>query len=295
MSRVPESKRRDIVDLSLQGHSPLSTVNRIIQAYLTERRIKDAPRKARPQVTTEDEDMAIVAAAVDNPTASVEEIKKSTGLAHVSNTTVKRCVGNLARQFRSRSYMPEYMQRVAASGRSAVSVWGAVTAERLGPLVRIEGRFMADAYCGILDDVLLPYLVGKRLPTREEALELYFSLPDDPTSSDSDRDTDEDFAPELAPPDSDEQSSEAEAAESTRKPQKRKATYSRKKRKQKKVPRICDEAEVEEEESDTEPEPASSLPAASVSLSPPTSLTDISRGDQGRRYPLRNRQPPDRF
>lgn len=34
--------------------------------------------------------MAIVAAAVDNPTASVEEIKKSTGLAHVSNTTVKR-------------------------------------------------------------------------------------------------------------------------------------------------------------------------------------------------------------
>ncbi|KAL3187197.1 hypothetical protein MRX96_025924 [Rhipicephalus microplus] len=65
---------------------------------------------------------------------------------------------------------------------------------------------------------------GKRLLTREEALELYFSLPDDPTSSDSDRDTDEDFAPELAPPDSDEQSSEAEAAESTRKPQKRKAT-----------------------------------------------------------------------
>ncbi|KAH6932766.1 hypothetical protein HPB50_009372 [Hyalomma asiaticum] len=90
--------------------------------------------------------------------------------------------------------------------------------------------------------------VCKRLLTREEALELYFSLPDDPTSSDSDRDTDEDFAPELAPPDSDEQSSEAEAAESTRKPQKRKATYSRKKRTQKKVPRICDEAEVEEEE-----------------------------------------------
>ncbi|KAH6946854.1 hypothetical protein HPB50_015643 [Hyalomma asiaticum] len=47
--------------------------------------------------------------------------------------------------------------------------------------------------------------------------------------------------------------------------------------------------------SDTEPEPAPSLPAASVSPSPPTSLADISRGDQGRRYPLRNRQPPDRF
>ncbi|KAL1436917.1 hypothetical protein MTO96_049214 [Rhipicephalus appendiculatus] len=55
-------------------------------------------------------------------------------------------------------YMPEYMQRVAASGRSAVSVWGAVTAQGLGPLVRIEGRFTADAYCGLLDDALLPYL-----------------------------------------------------------------------------------------------------------------------------------------
>ncbi|KAH6923542.1 hypothetical protein HPB50_002164 [Hyalomma asiaticum] len=100
MSRVPESERRDIVDLSLQSHSQrqvsamknwqLSTVNRIIQAYRTERRIKDAQRKARPQVTSEDEVMAIVSAAVDNPAASVEEVKKMTGLAHVSNTTVKR-------------------------------------------------------------------------------------------------------------------------------------------------------------------------------------------------------------
>ncbi|KAL3209905.1 hypothetical protein MRX96_037548 [Rhipicephalus microplus] len=89
---------------------------------------------------------------------------------------------------------------------------------------------------------------GQQLLTREEALELYFSPPDDPTSSDSDRDTDEDFAPELALPDSDEQGSEAEAAESTRKPQKREFTYSRKKRKQNKVPRIDDEAEFDEEE-----------------------------------------------
>ncbi|XP_049269810.1 uncharacterized protein LOC125757747 [Rhipicephalus sanguineus] len=48
-------------------------------------------------------------------------------------------------------------------------------------------------------------------------------------------------------------------------------------------------------QSDTEPEPAPSLPAASVSPSPTTSVTDTSRGDQDRRYPLRNRRPPDRF
>lgn len=57
--------------------------------------------------------------------------------------------------------MLEFIQRVAASGRSAASVWGAITFQGLGPLVRIEGRFHADSYCSILDDVLLPYLVGR--------------------------------------------------------------------------------------------------------------------------------------
>lgn len=100
MSRVPDDERRKIVDLSLQAYTqrqisemtnrPLSTVNRIVQAYRKERRIKDATRKAPPKVTTEDEDMAIVAAAVDNPRATVREIKNSVGLDAVSDTTVKR-------------------------------------------------------------------------------------------------------------------------------------------------------------------------------------------------------------
>ncbi|KAH9374726.1 hypothetical protein HPB48_022681 [Haemaphysalis longicornis] len=100
MSRVPDDQRRKIVDLSLQAYTqrqisemtnrPLSTVSRIVQAYRKERRIKDAPRKAPPKVTTEDEDMAIVAAAVDCPTATVREIKSSAGLEGVSDTTVKR-------------------------------------------------------------------------------------------------------------------------------------------------------------------------------------------------------------
>lgn len=68
-------------------------------------------------------------------------------------------------------YMPEYMQRVAASGRSAVSVWGAVTAESLGPLVRIDNRFNADSYCAVLDDVLLPHLVGGPFPEEDFILQ----------------------------------------------------------------------------------------------------------------------------
>ncbi|KAH7932903.1 hypothetical protein HPB49_004675 [Dermacentor silvarum] len=73
---------------------------------------------------------------------------------------------------RGSEYMPEFIQRVAASGRSAVSVWGAITFQGLGPLVRIEGRFNADSYYSILDDVLLPYLVeGPTFPDNEFILQ----------------------------------------------------------------------------------------------------------------------------
>lgn len=100
MSRIPEEERMRIVELSLQNYSqraisavtnrPLKTVNRIIQAYRKDRRIKDAPRKARPKVTTEDEDMAIVLAANDFPASTAQEIKQIAGVSAVSDKTVKR-------------------------------------------------------------------------------------------------------------------------------------------------------------------------------------------------------------
>lgn len=53
-----------------------------------------------------------------------------------------------------------------------MSVWGAITFQGLGPLVRIEGRFNADSYYSILDDVLLPYLVeGPTFPDNEFILQ----------------------------------------------------------------------------------------------------------------------------
>lgn len=51
--------------------------------------MKDAPRQARSKVTTEDKEMAIVAAAVYCPTASVRKIKNSAGLEGMSDTAVK--------------------------------------------------------------------------------------------------------------------------------------------------------------------------------------------------------------
>ncbi|KAL3244265.1 hypothetical protein MRX96_018889 [Rhipicephalus microplus] len=73
MARVPESERWEIIELYFKGRSQrkiaeatgrtLKTVNRIVRAFKSCRRIKDAPRKPRSRVTTEQEDAWIVAAA----------------------------------------------------------------------------------------------------------------------------------------------------------------------------------------------------------------------------------------
>lgn len=99
MARVPEDETLQIVELYTKEYSqravaaivrrPLKTVNRIIQAFRDENRIKDAPRKPRPRVTTEEGDMNIVAYVADNPRASVSEIRQCFQLT-ASKTTVKR-------------------------------------------------------------------------------------------------------------------------------------------------------------------------------------------------------------
>ncbi|EEC05391.1 transposable element tc1 transposase, putative, partial [Ixodes scapularis] len=38
-------------------------------------------------------------------------------------------------------------------------VWGSMSKDGLGPLVRIEGSFNAQCYCEILDNVLVPYIL----------------------------------------------------------------------------------------------------------------------------------------
>ncbi|KAM7307395.1 putative transposable element tc1 transposase [Ixodes scapularis] len=54
-------------------------------------------------------------------------------------------------------YDPQFVQEVAASGRTAVNVWDTVSREGLGPLLRIEGSLTSDSYCTIIDHVMLPY------------------------------------------------------------------------------------------------------------------------------------------
>ncbi|KAG0437741.1 hypothetical protein HPB47_017305 [Ixodes persulcatus] len=228
MSRVPIEERHHIVVLCKEGVSqreiagrtrrPLSTVNRIIQAYRDENRLADAVRAPRSRVTDENDDLRIVGAASDDAFQSSSEIRKELGLL-VSTKTIQRrlreaglhspiaaqkplltarrkqqrlafaqdheawesCWDQVAfsdeSTFSTRwdqqsgswrpchtRHNPEYVQHVAASGRCAVNVWGVLTRQGLGPLVRIDGTLTSRAYAEIIDQVLLPYILGGPFP-----------------------------------------------------------------------------------------------------------------------------------
>lgn len=49
------------------------------------------------------------------------------------------------------------MSQVLSSGRCAVNVWGAITRDGLGPLVRLPQPFNSAAYCDVIDNTLIPY------------------------------------------------------------------------------------------------------------------------------------------
>ncbi|KAM7315266.1 hypothetical protein ISCGN_005048 [Ixodes scapularis] len=57
-------------------------------------------------------------------------------------------------------FQAPYLQRVASSGRCAVSVWGAVSKDGLGPLIRLDGRFNSASYKELVETVLLPYALN---------------------------------------------------------------------------------------------------------------------------------------
>ncbi|KAL3188957.1 hypothetical protein MRX96_003106 [Rhipicephalus microplus] len=57
------------------------------------------------------------------------------------------------------SYKPDYVQRVTASGRSVVA-WGCIASQGLVPLFGIQGKFTADKYCDLLENVALLHLTS---------------------------------------------------------------------------------------------------------------------------------------
>ncbi|XP_049268775.1 Down syndrome cell adhesion molecule-like protein 1 homolog [Rhipicephalus sanguineus] len=147
MARVPEDERLRIVELYTKEYSqravaamvkrPLKTVNRIIQAFRDENRIKDAPRKPRPRVTTQEDDMNIVAYVADNPRAShdrspVHTAKKVDRLLQQRGVTVLMWPPqspdlNIIENVWGR--MKTSLSRLGLHGKSADDLWAAVNEE----------------------------------------------------------------------------------------------------------------------------------------------------------------------
>ncbi|KAL3248600.1 hypothetical protein MRX96_056401 [Rhipicephalus microplus] len=95
MPRISEERRRRIISLHKQGHShrdiaatvgcTRSSTLRIVHAYNEEGRIGDAFRSGRQRVTTEFEDLMIVAALVDDPFLTTADIKRELKLKASEN------------------------------------------------------------------------------------------------------------------------------------------------------------------------------------------------------------------
>ncbi|KAH9373078.1 hypothetical protein HPB48_005442 [Haemaphysalis longicornis] len=111
----PEDQRREIIRLAQSGHPqryigslvgrPLKTVNRIIQAFKYEGRVRDAPRPPPPRVTTEDEDACIIASVVQDPFQSARAIRHTLDL-DVSDSTVRRRLRSAGLRSRIASQKP---------------------------------------------------------------------------------------------------------------------------------------------------------------------------------------------
>lgn len=72
--------------------------------------------------------------------------------------TFQSCYNGRLRVYRPRNtrFEEKYTQTVKTSGRFSVNVWGYMTARGLGLCHRINGRFTAEVYSDILENVMLP-------------------------------------------------------------------------------------------------------------------------------------------
>lgn len=57
-----------------------------------------------------------------------------------------------------------YVHHVRHSGRQSVNVWGCVTRQGLGPLIRLDGRFNAVSYERLLVTELVPFILDGPFP-----------------------------------------------------------------------------------------------------------------------------------
>lgn len=100
MSRGPLHKRQEVVELSKKGYMQrniavltgcqLKTINRVVQVYRDEGRIKGAPHKRRPRATSMDQELQIVAALNEKPFQNAKDVRSSLDLANISDSMLRQ-------------------------------------------------------------------------------------------------------------------------------------------------------------------------------------------------------------
>ncbi|KAH6945097.1 hypothetical protein HPB50_007203 [Hyalomma asiaticum] len=168
-----------------------AAVTRIIRAFRDDGTLADAKRSGRPIVTNHEDDILIVAAAVVDPFLSAKEIRneQSPGISTATVTRRLKEAGVSSFSAAQKPFLPERQRQqrrdfalnhqrwidflhtvgsteegvaahefesVLSSGRCSVSVWGAISKDGLGPLVRTDGKFTASYYSFLLQNTMLP-------------------------------------------------------------------------------------------------------------------------------------------
>lgn len=141
MSRVPLHKREEVVQLSLKGYTQrnvanltdcnVSTVNRIVQAYRDEGRIKDAQLEGGGL-----------------------EIRHLLRRIYFLETLgpAEKSVAHGERTLLSAEHR--------GSGRTSVNVWAAISHDGLSPLLKLSGKFTSAAYCKLFEHEMIPYVLN---------------------------------------------------------------------------------------------------------------------------------------
>ncbi|KAH9383892.1 hypothetical protein HPB48_025738 [Haemaphysalis longicornis] len=177
---------QDIADATGHGRS---SINRIVRAYETEGRLENLHRGRRQRATNDSDDERIVAAtrldpkliakarnrvAAQKPLFSAQNrsgrllfarehqtwtAEEWRSVIFTDESTFTTRFDQQQRVWRTENtrFDASNIQRVASSGRCGVSVWGAISKDGLGPLVRLQGRFNAATYKDLLDTVMLPF------------------------------------------------------------------------------------------------------------------------------------------
>lgn len=131
------------IDISLQTYSRRLTENKLFCRVAKQRPQLTGPIRARRLQFAE----SYLEFQSWDRTLFVDESTFQSGAAYQE----------LARRPRGCAYEDQYVQPINKSGRKSVSVFGIMTQNGLGPLVRIEGMFNSNRYLDILNQVVLPY------------------------------------------------------------------------------------------------------------------------------------------